>query len=296
MNRLANKVAIITGGTRGLGLAIARAYAREGAAVALASRSAEGVEGAMTRLRSEGARVRGWVCDVGDLTQVEALAAHALETFGPFDIWVNNAGISAPYGPTAHIPPEAFVTTLQTDIFGVYYGSLVAMRHFLPKRSGKLINMLGQGDRRPVPLQNAYATSKAWVRNFTLALAKEYQESGVGVFAFNPGLMPTDLLTQVEAVEGYEARLKPLEMVIRLWANPPEVPAAKALWLASAATDGRTGLEVKVLTPAHLLGGVLREGLRRLLRRPAPVVELKVHSIPPAWPVQPGKDEREATL
>ncbi len=293
MNSLVNKVAVITGGTRGLGLSIARVYAREGAAVALASRSAEAVKHAVALLRGEGAQVSGWACDVSDLSQVEALADHALATFGRFDIWVNNAGMSAPYGPTAHIPPASFIATLQANIFGVYYGSLVAMRHFLPKHSGKLINMLGQGDRKPVPLQNAYATSKAWVRNFTLALAKEYQDSGVGVFAFNPGLMPTDLLTRVEALEGYEARLKPLETVIRLWANPPEVPAAKALWLASAATDGRTGLEVKVLTPTHLVEGILREGLRRLLRRPAPAVEIKVHSVPPAWPIQPANNQGE---
>jgi glucose 1-dehydrogenase len=293
MNSLVNKVAVVTGGTRGLGLAIARAYAREGAAVALASRSAEAVERAVTRLRGEGAQVSGWVCDVGDLVQVEALAAHTLATFGRFDIWVNNAGMSAPYGPTVAIPPEAFVAALQTNIFGVYYGSLVAMRHLLPKRGGKLINMLGQGDRQPVPLQNAYASSKVWVRNFTLALAREYRDSGVGVFAFNPGLMPTALLTRVEALEGYEARLKPLETVLRLWANPPEVPAAKAVWLAGAATDGRTGLEVKVLTPTALVGGILREGVRRLLRRPAPAVEINVHSVPPAWPVQPAKDKGE---
>jgi glucose 1-dehydrogenase len=293
MNSLVNKVAVVTGGTRGLGLAIARAYAREGAAVALASRSAEAVERAVTRLRGEGAQVSGWVCDVGDLVQVEALAAHTLATFGRFDIWVNNAGMSAPYGPTVAIPPEAFVAALQTNIFGVYYGSLVAMRHLLPKRGGKLINMLGQGDRQPVPLQNAYASSKVWVRNFTLALAREYRDSGVGVFAFNPGLMPTALLTRVEALEGYEARLKPLETVLRLWANPPEVPAAKAVWLAGAATDGRTGLEVKVLTPTALVGGILREGVRRLLRRPAPAVEINVHSVPPAWPSQPAKDKGE---
>jgi glucose 1-dehydrogenase len=293
MNSLVNKVAVVTGGTRGLGLAIARAYAREGAAVALASRSAEAVERAVTRLRGEGAQVSGWVCDVGDLVQVEALAAHTLATFGRFDIWVNNAGMSAPYGPTVAIPPEAFVAALQTNIFGVYYGSLVAMRHLLPKRGGKLINMLGQGDRQPVPLQNAYASSKVWVRNFTLALAREYRDSGVCVFAFNPGLMPTALLTRVEALEGYEARLKPLETVLRLWANPPEVPAAKAVWLAGAATDGRTGLEVKVLTPTALVGGILREGVRRLLRRPAPAVEINVHSVPPAWPSQPAKDKGE---
>jgi glucose 1-dehydrogenase len=287
MGILEGKVAIITGCTRGFGLAIARAYAREGAAVVVASRSPAAVEAAVGSLRSAGARASGWPCDVGDLAQVEALAASAVETFGPFHVWVNNAGIAGPYGPTAHIPPHAFARVLQTNVFGVYHGSLVAMRHFVPRGSGKLINVLGQGSQRPRPLQNAYASSKAWIRHFTLALAKEYQDSGVGVFTLHPGLMHTDLTCKIEAVSGYEARLKPFETVIRMWANLPDVPARKAVWLAGPATDGRTGLEVKVSTTGHLLRGALREGWRRLTRRSAPPVELTVETVPAALPTPP---------
>ena len=89
---------------------------------------------------------------------------------------------------------------------------------------------------------------------------------------------------------GYETRLKPLETAIRLWVNPPEAPARRALWLASADTDGRTGLEVKVLTTAILLSGLLREGLRRLLRRPVPPVAVTVHTAAPALSMSPGKE------
>ncbi|NOZ28450.1 MAG: SDR family oxidoreductase [Chloroflexi bacterium] len=284
MGILTGKTAVITGSTRGLGLAIARAYAREGAAVVISSRSAEAVDRAVTRLRAEARRVTGLPCDVGDMEQVQTLAAHAEETFGGFDIWVNNAGVAAPYGPTAHIPSEGFLRVYQTNILGVYHGSMVAIRRFLAQGHGKLINVLGRGARRPVPMQNAYAASKAWVRSFTLALAREYRESGVGIYAFSPGLMDTDLLRRVEAVAGYEGRLQPLKTVMRLWANPPEVPARKAVWLASDATDGRTGLEVRILGPAGMARGVVRDLLRRLLRRPAPPFDLEITTIPPAIP------------
>ncbi|MEJ2599025.1 MAG: SDR family NAD(P)-dependent oxidoreductase [Anaerolineales bacterium] len=282
---LAGKTAVITGGTRGFGLEIARAYSRAGAKVVVASRTQASVDQTVETLLTNGAQASGLACDVGDGEQVEALANFALQTYGSFDIWVNNAGISAPYGPTVHIEPEAFIGVLKTNIFGVYYGSIYAMRHFLPRRAGKLINVLGRGDRGSVPMQNAYASSKTWVRTFTSALAKEYKESGVGIFAYNPGLMRTDLMEKVDAVAGYEERLSPLNMVMELWANPPEVPAQRIVWLASSATDGRSGLEVKELDWMHMLSGIVRLGIRRLLGRNESEYHLQVHSIPPSFPV-----------
>ena len=102
MNLLEGKVAVITGGTRGLGLGIAQACAREGARVVVSSRSADSVSPAVAQLRASGAQANGRTCDVGSLPGVEALARHALEAFGRFDIWVNNAGLSAPYHAGQH--------------------------------------------------------------------------------------------------------------------------------------------------------------------------------------------------
>jgi len=239
MGALNGKVAVITGGTRGLGLAIARAYIREGAAVVVASRSPEAVERAVATLRTGDVRVSGIACDVGNLTQIQALKRHVLDTYGQLDVWINNAGIAGPYGATAHIAPDMFTAVLQTNIIGVYYGSWVAMQHFLPRHVGKLINILGAGARRPMPMQNAYTSSKGWIKNFTAILAQEYKESGVGVYAFNPGMMITDLLTRVDAIEGYEGRLTSFDTVIRMFGKPPEVPAEKVVWLGSSATDGK---------------------------------------------------------
>ena len=105
--------------------------------------------------------------------------------------------------------------------------------------------------------------SSTRISQFTLALAKECKESGVDVFAFNPDLVQTELMSHIEAVPGYEARLQPLATVMRMWSNPVDVKARKALWLASTASDGRSGLEVRPLNTARILSGLLGEGVRR---------------------------------
>jgi glucose 1-dehydrogenase len=277
MDLLKDKVAVITGGSRGLGLAMVRAFTREGAAVVIGSRSAEAVQRAVDELKQHGARASGIACDVADPDQVQALADLALTTFGALDIWVNNAGVAGPYGPTLGADPAAFVRVVETNILGVYHGSRVAMLHFMAQGCGKLINVLGRGYNQPVPFQNAYASSKAWVYSFTQALAKETRDSGVSVFALAPGMMTTDLLTEVEVIDGYQDRLNVMGTILRMWARPPEEAAEKAVRLASSATDGQTGMVVKLMGMGALLGGALREGLRRLARQAPPSpVHLKV--------------------
>jgi len=278
---LENKVAVITGGSRGLGLAIAQAYARAGAKIVIASRSQRSVDSAVEMLKATGAQVTGVACDVADIVQVDALAEHALKIFGPIDIWVNNAGLSAPYGPTAHIPSREFQNVVNTNIIGTYNGSVVALRKMSAQRHGKIINLLGRGDTGSVPFQNAYSSSKVWVRNFTKALAVEYKDSGIEIFGFNPGLVRTEMLSQVEAITGFEKSLNALSFIVAMWGNTADVPAEKALWLASPATDGKTGQMVTVLTPGLMLKGLFTVGLRRLLHLPINLMELNVKTIAP---------------
>ncbi len=289
MGILDGKVAVITGSSKGLGFAIAEAYAKAGASVVVAARTKSAVDESVKDLQSKGYKASGTTCDVGDYAQVKALADHAVKAFGKIDVWVNNAGVAGVYGPTAHIPRERIERVIRTNINGTYYGSIVALEHFLPQKSGKLINLLGRGDDKPVKFQNAYAPSKFWVRSFTMGLAQEYKDDGIGIFAFNPGLVDTDMLRQVDALQGYEKKLKPLSTVIRLWANPPEVPAERALWLASPATDGKTAIMTSVLGRKQIFGGLLREVGRRLRRDPGPDTSLNVTSVIPAMPLPPAK-------
>lgn len=284
MKTLEGKVAVITGASRGLGKAIATLFAREGAKVVLSARSTKDIEQNALSLRVEGLEAIAFPCDVSDPQQVEDLARFAIEKYGGFEIWVNNAGIAGPYGPTLDLSPDQFLSVLRTNIFGDYYGSVVAMRHFLPRKSGKLINILGAGSKKPVPNQNAYGSTKTWIRVFTLALAEEYKASGVGVHALQPGLMDTDLLTDVVTFAPYEKRLRGfMPFLVRAGGQEPIVAARKALWLASSATDGKTGIDAHVGSSISFLIGFMREGLRGLFRLPARPVEMNVKVIPSAF-------------
>ena len=280
MGILTSKVAVITGSSRGFGFAVAEAFAKEGAAVVLGARNENSLNGAVSSLLNQGYAAVGRVCDVSVPDDLEALGELAMQHFGHLDIWVNNAGVGASYGPTMEIEAREFEAVLKTNIFGTYYGSRVAMSHFLKQGSGKLINVLGRGDTQPVPFQNAYASTKTWVRSFTLALAKEYQKSGVGIFAINPGLMLTDMLTQVKAAAGYAEAVRPLITVMHFWGQPPQIPAQKVVWMASSATDGKTGFVFKVLGPGFLLWGVVRELWRRAWNLPDPIPAVTITETP----------------
>lgn len=184
----------------------ARVLGRHGASGGLSSRSAADVKAAVERLRTEGIDAYGRQCDMAEFAEVEALRDEALR-HGALDIWVNNAGSSGVYGPTAFTPVEDFARVVRTNILGTFHGSRVALPVFLGQGDGDLVNVYGQGDQRPVALQNAYASSKRWVRQFTETLRAETKNTGVRVHGMNPGLVVTDMLGSVTSQWGYEQRL-----------------------------------------------------------------------------------------
>jgi NAD(P)-dependent dehydrogenase (short-subunit alcohol dehydrogenase family) len=285
MQQLEGKVAVITGSTRGLGLAITQSYAAEGAAVVVSSRSTDAVRNTVDLLKISGFQAAGLAVDVGNLEQVQALAEFAMKTFGRIDIWVNNAGITGPYGPTIDLSPEIFSGVVQTNILGTYYGSVTALHVFKKQGGGKLINVLGMGYNKPAPMQNVYGSSKVWIRHFTKALAAENKNNpAIGIYALNPGMVLTELLTHFDVVSGSEERLKVFPTIIRMWAKPADIPARKAVWLASPATDGKTGVEGNVFSTWVMLQGAVREGLHKMTGRKAPAGDIQMKVIAPWVP------------
>ena len=272
---LAGRVAVVTGSSRGLGFAMARVLGRHGASVVLASRSDADVAATVERLRTEGIEASGRRCDMAELADVEALREEALG-HGTLDIWVNNAGASGVYGPTASTPVEDFARVVRTNILGTFHGSRVALPVFLGQGHGDLVNVYGQGDQGPVALQNAYASSKRWVRQFTETLRAETKNSGVRVHGMNPGLVITDMLGSVTSQAGYEQRLGGLQVVVGLWGQTPEVAAQPLLRLVTS-----DAAEFRDLTKATLVGrgtrNLLTGRLRRRNRMPMNVTVLGAH-------------------
>jgi NAD(P)-dependent dehydrogenase (short-subunit alcohol dehydrogenase family) len=272
---LVGRVAVVTGSSRGLGFAMARVLGRHGASVVLASRSDADVAAAVERLRTEGIEASGRRCDMAELADVEALREEAL-AHGTLDIWVNNAGASGVYGPTASTPVEDFARVVRTNILGTFHGSRVALPVFLGQGHGDLVNVYGQGDQGPVALQNAYASSKRWVRQFTETLRVETKDNGVRVHGMNPGLVITDMLGRVTSQPGYEQRLGGLQVVVGLWGQTPEVAAQPLLRLVTS-----DAAEFRDLTKATLVGRGIRSlltgRLRRRNRMPMNVTVLDAH-------------------
>jgi glucose 1-dehydrogenase len=279
---LTGKVAVITGGTRGLGYAIALELANSGAKVVVGSRNGKSLQMAVQSLQNQGYSVAGLAGDVSDLNYIKQLAEKAQETFGHMDIWINNAGMAGAYGPTLEIPVSEYKNVLATNITGVYQGSLVAMEVFTRQGSGKLINILGRGWNGPVPYQNAYAPTKAWGKNFTLGLAKENENKRINIFAFNPGMVLTDLLTRVHVVAGYEDKLKAFPMVIRLLAKPAEIPARKVAWLASSATDNMTGKVIQIPFVGQVIFVFLQVLSAKIFNQKLPPMDIHIESVPGA--------------
>jgi glucose 1-dehydrogenase len=258
---LAGRVAVVTGSSRGLGLAMARLLGLHGASVVLASRSDADVAAAVERLRSEGIEASGRRCDMAELADVEALRDEALR-HGTLDIWVNNAGASGVYGPTASTPVDDFTRVVRTNILGTFHGARVALPVFLNQGHGDLVNVYGQGDQGPVALQNAYASSKRWVRQFTETLRAETKGSGVRVHGMNPGLVITDMLGRVTSQPGYEHRLTGLQVVVGLWGQTPEVAAQPLLRLVTS-----DAAQYRDLTKVTLVGRGVRNILAGRVRR-----------------------------
>ena len=186
--RLEGRVALITGGGRGIGRAIALAYAAEGASLSLSARTVSELE-ETARLVSEryGAEVITVVADVSDYTQVEQAAMRTLEHFGRIDVMVNNAGNIGPVGRVWDNDPGEWALAVTVHLMGVFYGCRAVLPSMLERGTGRIVNMSGVGG----PNMTAYDAAKIAIVNFTENLALELADSPITVNAISPGSIHT---------------------------------------------------------------------------------------------------------
>ena len=246
---LANRNAIVTGGSQGLGRAIAEAFVRAGASVLLCARDHRAADATAAELQAlaplPGQRVLGQGSDVSSPERVEALFGAAAAFFdGPLHILVNNAGVQGPTGPTDEITFDEWQRCLAINLHGTFLPCQTAARRFKASGYGKIINLSGGGATGPRPNFTAYAVSKTAVVRLTENLAVELQPFHVDVNAVAPGALNTRMLDEVLAAgpakvgeATYHASLEQS----RQGGVPLGLGAELCAYLASAESDGVTG-------------------------------------------------------
>lgn len=192
-NRLFGKVALVTGGSRGIGKAVAAAYAREGARVFICARNAESVARALLEIRSNGGEIDGLAGDVGSLNDVNRIVQGASETYGAIDVLVNNASLLGPRVPIADYPLPAWEEVLRVNVTGVFLMTQRVLQLMMARRNGSIINVSSGVGRVGKPRWGAYAVSKFAVEGFTQLLAEEVKDCGIRVNAVNPGATRTEM-------------------------------------------------------------------------------------------------------
>jgi 3-oxoacyl-[acyl-carrier protein] reductase len=186
------KTAVVTGGTKGIGRAIAEALVREGLNVCVGARSEDEIEETVAALNGlDKGNATGAVCDVRDFEQVRALFEHASAEFGGVDVLVNNAGIGI-YKPVEEMSPEEFRAVLETNLFGVFYCCRVAVPEMKRRGGGYIINISSLAGANPHPRMAAYNASKFGLNGFSEALMQEVRHDKIKVSYIMPGSVNTE--------------------------------------------------------------------------------------------------------
>jgi 3-oxoacyl-[acyl-carrier protein] reductase len=186
------KTAIVTGGTKGIGRAIAESLLRAGVNVCISARHEADIGRAVEEMNDAGeGKVAGAVCDVRDYEEVKALVAHAVGEFGGIDILVNNAGIGI-FGKVEDMAPEDFRSVLETNVFGVFYCCREAIPEMKKRGGGYIINISSLAGTNAHPQMAAYNASKFGLNGFSEALMQEVRYDGIKVSYIMPGSVNTE--------------------------------------------------------------------------------------------------------
>ena len=239
---LDGKHAIITGGTRGIGLAIAGCYLDAGAKVTVCSRNQDGVDAAVAELNSPNAQ--GFSVHVGKSDDIMRLVETSQEKFGPANILVNNAGTNPFYGPILESTGEAWDKTMEVNLKGPYTLSREAAKVMVENGGGSIINIASIAGLMTSPKQGLYSVSKAGLIMLSKAMARELGRQGVRVNCICPGVVKTKLSEEMwkdPKVEQHFASMKALQRV----GTTDELTGA-ALYFASDASSFTTGAVLTV--------------------------------------------------
>ena len=191
-DRVAGRVAIVTGAASGIGEASAIRLAEEGASVICADLNAEGAEQTAQAIIAKGGTAIGYTIDISDSTQCDAIVAKAVSTYGAIDILVNNAGVNLP-GVFHEVTNATIERTLSVNVMGAMYLTRAALPHMLKNSRGSIVNMSSVNGLVSEPFLSVYSASKGAIVMFTRGIALDYAKTGIRCNAICPGWVDTPI-------------------------------------------------------------------------------------------------------
>ncbi len=203
MQRLKDRVAVVTGSSTGIGLAIARRFGVEGAKVVVNSRTMQRAQAAADALRAEGIAATAVEGDVSRAEDARRLADAAVAAYGRLDIWVNNAGINA-IGPSLELDYGDFLRVLEVNLAGCFAGSQAAGRVMVPQGRGVILQIGSIFGEVGMPMRAAYCSAKHGLIGLTKVLSNEWARHGVRVVCLDPAYIRTDLDVQDQSSGSYD--------------------------------------------------------------------------------------------
>ncbi len=230
--RLNGKVAIVTGGNRGIGQATSLALAREGAKVVVVGRNESNCEKVVARISASGGTAIGVRADVSDEADVAAMVSTAIEHFKRIDILVNNAAVNLPYRAVVDLSLDEWNRVLMTNLTGPFLCCRAVAPVMIAQRYGKVINISSIGGRKGEAGRTPYRSTKAAIINFTECFAAELKEHGIDVNAICPGAVDTDMMREITNGN------------VPSYAMPPEDIASVVVFLASDESKAITGTAI----------------------------------------------------
>ena len=249
--KLDAQVAVITGAGRGIGRAIALAYAREGAKLALAARSESELQGTASAASELGAEAIAVPTDVTSQEDTERLARSVVQRFGRIDVLVNNAGISGPIGPLQDNSVADWMNTVTVNLTGTFLVCRAVIPVMLEQSGGKIINLSGAGAANAWSNMSAYCSSKAAAVRLTEVLAQELDGQGITVNALGPGSVHTSMWDKMTEQAGQAGADFIHQLGLRVTSGGGasiDECAELAVWLASDESGTLTGRLISAAT------------------------------------------------